>query len=227
MLLEAENLIYRYKVGWHYQTVQLQGGLRLEPNQNAALLGPSGAGKTTLALMLAGLQKPHRGQVFFKGQNLYDLKRRARNRLFTQLQLVTQHPQAAFDPRWTMAQSLLEPCRIHQQPTAETRISQLLHDVALGPEVLTKMPDQLSGGELQRLAIARALILSPILLILDEPTSMLDPVSQARILNLLQTLQQKSGFALLLITHDIHIAQRLGAQIYRIENNRLFLERYL
>jgi peptide/nickel transport system ATP-binding protein len=222
MLLEARNPVCCYKVGWHHKTVAIKGSLKIDRGQNAGILGQSGAGKTTLALMLAGLQRPCSGKVFFENRDIYLIPPSEKKRFFSRVQMVVQHPQAAFDPRWIMERSLKEPYRLHGLKNAGKKIAQLLDDVDLGLEVLSKTPGQLSGGELQRLAVARALSLGPDLLILDEPTSMLDMLTQARILNLLLEMQKKSGFAMLLISHEAEIAAKICDHIYKMEDNRLF-----
>jgi peptide/nickel transport system ATP-binding protein len=189
--------------------------IRVEAGETLVLVGESGCGKSTLSRLLLLLIPPTKGEVFFEGQNLARLKGKDLRLLRKKLQLVPQQPQSALNPRWKVADSICEPFRIHPDALApgkqlEEEFEKLLRLVGLEPEQASRYPHQLSGGELQRAVIARAIALEPSLIICDEPTSMLDVSTQASIINLLKALQRKLGCALLFITHDQELAHAIG-----------------
>ncbi|MBI9074359.1 MAG: ABC transporter ATP-binding protein [Desulfatibacillum sp.] len=204
------------------KTVQALGRLEIvQQGQGVGLMGDSGAGKTTLGLILAGLLKPDSGQIVFKGKALSEYKGKQWKELRKRIQVVFQHPETAFDPRWKIGKSLEEPYRIHHQPMDLITIESLLEEMELPAGILFRYPSQLSGGELQRVAIARALCLNPELVILDEPTSMLDPLTQARIMGLLRQSLGKRNIAYLYISHNIHLVKAFCNGAYALDGGRL------
>ncbi|WP_440947587.1 ABC transporter ATP-binding protein [Methanosarcina sp. T3] len=189
--------------------------IRIDTGETLALVGESGCGKSTLSRLLLLLIPPTRGEVFFEGQPLTRLKEKELRSVRRKIQIVPQQPESALNPRWKIADSICEPYRIHPDALPPGRqigeeLDRLLGLVGLEPEQAARYPHQLSGGELQRAVIARAIALEPALVICDEPTSMLDVSTQAAIVRLLQTLQQKLGCALLFITHDQGLAHAIG-----------------
>ena len=192
--------------------------IRIDAGETLALVGESGCGKSTLAKMLLLLIPPTRGEVFFEGQDLTRLKEKELRPIRRKAQIISQQPESALNPRWKIADSICEPFRIHKDALTPGRqigdeLEQLLELVGLEPEQAARYPHQLSGGELQRAVIARAIALEPTFIICDEPTSMLDVSTQASIVRLLQTLQHKLDCALLFITHDQKLAQAIGDRI--------------
>ena len=177
------------------------------------LVGPSGGGKSTLARAIALFERPEAGEICLEGRNLWALSGRERTRARAQVQLIFQDPAASLNPRFTAAEIVTEP--FAAQPSLYPRISaaDLLEAVGLPPEGAGKRALEFSGGERQRLAIARALALRPKLLILDESFSGLDGSVQAQISSLLGELRQRQGLTYLLISHDLALAAQLADEI--------------
>ncbi|HIH94979.1 TPA: ABC transporter ATP-binding protein [Methanosarcina acetivorans] len=189
--------------------------IRINSGETLALVGESGCGKSTLSRLLLLLIPPTQGEVFFEGQALTGLKQKELRLIRRKIQIVPQQPESALNPRWKIADSICEPFRIHPDvlppgKLPEEELEKLLELVGLEPEQAARYPHQLSGGELQRAVIARAIALEPALIICDEPTSMLDVSTQAAIVRLLQALQHRLGCALLFITHDQGLAHAIG-----------------
>lgn len=192
--------------------------LQLRRGETVAIVGESGSGKTTLGRVTIGQARPTTGRVLFDGQDLAQLKGKARKQFQRRAQAIFQDPFSSLDPYMTLYESLSEPLEIHNIDTPKTRperIYQALQDVRLTPvrEMAAAYPHMISGGQRQRLGIARALIMQPEFLFADEPVSMVDASSRAEILYLLRELQEQHGVAILYITHDIatavHSAQRI------------------
>ena len=197
--------------------------IRIDEGETVALVGESGSGKSTLGRLLLYLIKPDEGRVLFEGVDLAKLKGKELRRLRTKMQLIPQNPEDAFDPRWRLYSSLAEPLRIHGFGKEEERkrVPELAKAVGLKEEHLSRYPHELSGGELQRAVIARALALNPKFIVCDEPTSMLDLSTQASIVRLLMKLQRKMGLTILFITHDIELAEVVGDRILVMKNGRI------
>ncbi len=210
MLLKVTNLHKRFGTGGRgkHPTQVLKGiGLSLNRGETVGIVGGSGAGKTTLALILCGLLPWDRGKIWLKGVPLASRSKESLARVHQSVQIVWQQPETAFNPRWKLGRSLKEPLLVQGVRPAPEMLKEQLARVYLSPEVLNRRPRQLSGGELQRLALARALISGPDLVILDEPTSMLDALTQARVIHLLQDIQQRTGVAYLFISHDMDLVR--------------------
>jgi ABC-type glutathione transport system ATPase component len=178
----------------------------LQRGETLGLLGESGCGKSSLARALVKLVKPTRGEIHFA-----DASRK--------MQLVFQDPQAALDPRMTVAKALLEPLII--AGLDRSQLPRLLEAVGLGPELLPRLPKELSAGQRQRVNIARALAVEPTLLILDEPVSALDVSVQAQVLNLLAELQAQRGLTYLFISHDLAVVTHVSSRIAVMHQGRI------
>ncbi|PKG31987.1 dipeptide/oligopeptide/nickel ABC transporter ATP-binding protein, partial [Methanoregula sp.] len=152
--------------------------IRIEEGETLALIGESGCGKSTLGRMLLNLITPSSGEVLFEGKNLAKMSAAELRALRWKFQIVAQHPDNALNPRWTVAQSILEPFRIHRErlngKSMDKELERLIDLVGLEPGQVARYPHQLSGGELQRAVIARAIALDPALIVCDAPTSLLD-----------------------------------------------------
>ena len=196
--------------GWmnHQQVVLEDISFSLELGKSLGIIGESGSGKSTLARLLCGLDYPDRGEILLQGQPLPS-HRRDRHRL---VQLVFQNSQAAMNPRKTIQQILAAPTRYLaglEGSALQARITQLLEQVGLSADYLHRRPHELSGGQAQRIGIARALAANPTLLVLDEPTSALDVSIQAQVLDLLTHLKQQHQLTLIFISHDLAVVERL------------------
>jgi len=184
------------------------------------IIGESGSGKSTLARLIAGLDPVDQGEILIDGRPLPQ-NRRDRYRL---VQLVFQNSQAAMNPRKTIRQTLAVVLRSLTSLTGEPatdRMVELLEQVGLSSAFLPRRPHELSGGQAQRVGIARALACQPKLLILDEPTSALDVSIQAQILGLLQTLQTQYPLTMVLISHDLAVVERLCDQAIVLKGGKV------
>ncbi len=202
--------------------------IRIGECETVALVGESGSGKSTLGRILLMLIKPDEGRVVFDGIDLTKLKGKELRRIRTKMQLIPQNPEEAFDPRWKIYDSIAEPLRIHKladsRKEEEGVILELIKAVGLKEEHLDRYPHELSGGELQRAVIARALTLNPKFMVCDEPTSMLDISTQASIVRLLMEFQKKLGISYLFITHDLELAKVVADRILVMKNGKIVAE---
>lgn len=193
--------------------------ISLYQGETLGLMGPSGCGKSTLARVLLRLIDADEGQILFRGQDITKLRGKSLLPFRRQVQLISQRPESFFDPRYRLGNSLLEPLEFFHLERDKQRLNTLLEQVKLTDELLLRYPHQVSGGEIQRLALCRALLLSPSVLVLDEPTSMLDVSVQAQILQLLRQFQQDMGLTYLFITHDRQVANYMCDRVISLEGN--------
>src|SRR5712691_9234273 len=181
------------------------------------LVGESGCGKTTLGHSLIRLEEHARGQVLFAGRDILALSPRAMRDVRRTMQIIFQDPFSSLNPRFTVQEIVGEGLRVHEPALSvaeyQRRIAEVLQEVGLSAIMLQRYAHEFSGGQRQRLAIARALILRPRFLILDEATSALDVSVQAQILNLLRDLQTRHGLTYLFITHDLGVVQYLAHEV--------------
>ena len=179
-------------------------------------MGESGCGKSTLARLVLGLLPATRGRVWFGGADLTGMPRRALKAMRRQIQIIFQDPYSSLNPRMTVRQILEEPFIIHGLGSRTERrawVAELLAEVGLEPEHLERYPHEFSGGQRQRLGIARALALRPRLMVADEPVSALDVSIQAQILNLLAQLQERHGLTYLFISHDLSVISQISSRV--------------
>ena len=185
------------------------------------IYGKSGAGKSTLAKILCGVLRPDEGEIFFRDRLLFSANTPYDRRLGLQIQMVYQQPYATLDPRQKIGSGFKELIRYHGfAPKGKERAltEDVLVKVGLEPQILAHLPHQISGGEAQRVAIARCLLFRPKLLILDEATSMLDVSTQANVLGMVRRQMQEHHGSVLLISHDGALVNLLCDQIYVFEN---------
>lgn len=190
--------------------------LSVHEGETLGLVGESGCGKSTLALTLMRLYEPTGGQILFAGRDITALGERALKPIRRQIQMVFQDPLASLDPRLTVEQIISEPLDIHAIGRRDARreaVAQLLERVGLSAMDMYRYPGEFSGGQQQRIGIARALALRPRLLICDEPVSALDVSVQAQILNLLRDLQDEFTLAYLFISHNIAVTAFMSRRI--------------
>jgi peptide/nickel transport system ATP-binding protein len=202
--------------------------IRIEEGETLALVGESGSGKSTLGRILLMLIEPDEGKIIFEGIDLTELKRDELRKFRRKMQLIPQHPDEALDPRWRIYDSVAEPLRIHKlvedREEEKSRVLELIDAVGLKEEHLDRYPHELSGGELQRAVIARALSLQPKFIVCDEPTSMLDISTQASIVRLLMDLQREFNIAYLFITHDLELAGVIADRIAVMHDGKIVEE---
>lgn len=179
---------------------------RIDPGETFGVVGESGCGKSTVAKLIMGLEKPTAGEVIFNGQRIDNLPEAKLRPLRPQFQMVFQDSGSSLNPRKRVIDILAEPMLYHKviaRNQASARVEELLSMVGLPREVMHRYPHEFSGGQRQRICIARAISLNPSLIILDEPVSALDVSVQAQILNLLRDLQSSLGLTYLFIGHGL------------------------
>lgn len=228
-LLRVEGLTKTYLSGqWWEKRVAVNAldrvNLTLEPGETLALVGKSGSGKTTLAMCVAMLEKPDSGKIFFDGQDVLALQTPKRTLLRPRIQLIFQDSAAALPARFSAAQIIEEPLAIRRRCSAKERSHlalDLMEKVGLPPGWANRRPHQFSGGERQRLAIARSLALLPSLLILDEPFTGLDLSIRAQIVNLLLALQADLSLTFLYISHDLDLIQHFSDHVAVMDRGRI------
>lgn len=199
--------------------------MAVEPGETIGVVGESGCGKTTLAKVLAGMQRPTRGQVRFRGDSLWDMPVSRRNRTFgASVAMVFQDPSSALNRRLTVETVIADPLVVHRfgdRQARHSRVRELMGLVGLPPGSADALPGQLSGGQRQRVAIARALALDPAVLIADEPTSALDVSVRAQILKLLMDLRRRLGLSIVFVSHDIHTVRKISDRIITMYLGRI------
>jgi peptide/nickel transport system ATP-binding protein len=190
---------------------------QLRRGHTLGVVGESGSGKTTMGLTLLRLHEPTAGQVLLEGQDLAALGPAAQQQMRRRIQIVFQNPYASLNPRFTIAQTLLEPMQIHglggDAAGRDALARALLHQVGLDASALGRYPHEFSGGQRQRIAIARCLALQPEVLVLDEAVSALDVSVQAQVLNLLRDLQDATGMAYVFISHDLAVVRFMADDV--------------
>ncbi|GAA1876665.1 dipeptide ABC transporter ATP-binding protein [Paeniglutamicibacter psychrophenolicus] len=191
--------------------------LSIAPGETLGVIGESGCGKSTLARVMAGLEKPTEGQVFFRGQDINDLRGDEKKEMRRNIQLIFQDPYSSLNPRMTVEQLVGEPFEIHPEvaPKAgrKAKIRELLELVGLNPNHAERYPHNFSGGQQQRIGIARGIALNSKMLICDEPVSALDVSVRAQVVNLLGDLQRELDLSYLFIAHDLQIVRHISDRV--------------
>ncbi|HEX6201765.1 MAG TPA: ABC transporter ATP-binding protein [Thermoanaerobaculia bacterium] len=223
VLLSAEGLVKHFPVrrgllGRRRGVVRAVDGvgLAVERGECLALVGESGSGKTTLGRCLVRLIEPDAGRVFFAGEDLLALPPGELRRRRRRFQMVFQDPDGSLNPRRTVGQAVGEPLAVHRlgdRPWRRRRTAELLDLVGLPGDAAGRYPHELSGGQRQRVGIARALATEPDLVVADEPVSALDVSVRAQVINLLASLGQRLGLAMVFIAHDLALVEHLADRV--------------
>ncbi|NQW09398.1 MAG: dipeptide ABC transporter ATP-binding protein [Alphaproteobacteria bacterium] len=222
-LLQVKGLTTRFDIGGGFF---IGSGMRvhavenvsfdLQPGETLALVGESGCGKSTTGRSIIRLVEPTRGSVMFEGQEMAGLSSVAMRPLRREMQMIFQDPFASLNPRMTAGAAIAEPMEVHglaRGKEAEAMVVELLRRVGLEAEHADRYPHEFSGGQRQRLCIARALGLNPKLIIADEAVSALDVSIQAQVINLMMDLQEEMGLAYLFISHDMAVVERISHRV--------------
>jgi oligopeptide/dipeptide ABC transporter ATP-binding protein len=224
-LLDIRGLVVSYPRGRSQPPFTALSGidLTLAAGETLSIVGESGSGKTTLANAILGLVPPSAGTIRFAGEEISAASARRRRRLTQDIQAVFQDPHGSLNPVRTIGQTLEEPLLAHRRMSRAERsaaIAAALDRVGLDRDSATHYPAQFSGGQLQRIAIARALMLSPRLVVCDEAVSALDLSIQAQILNLLRQLQGELGLSYLFISHDLAVVRHVSDRVAVLYHGR-------
>ncbi len=212
-LLSLQDVVKHYPAGKGKKVHSVDGvSLAVRPGEVLGLVGESGCGKSTLARTILRAVDATGGHIVFDGEDITSVKGKRLKELRRSMQFVFQDPYGAFDPKMTLGTSLEAPLRHHgmkDRAQRQQRMLEMLDRVGLEEEILERRPSECSGGQLQRMVIARALLLEPRFLICDEPTSALDASIRAQILNLLVELKDQLDLTLVLISHDLRVVRYL------------------
>ena len=188
----------------------------IKKSETFGLVGESGCGKSTTARVILRLIEPTGGEVVFNGQNLFRLSSKEMFKIRRYIQIIFQDPYASLSPRMTVGDIISEPLEIHRVGDKSSRIKKvkdILRVVGLNPEHINRYPHEFSGGQRQRIGVARALVLTPKLILCDEPVSALDVSVQAQILNLMVELQKEYDLTYLFIAHDLSVVRHVSSRV--------------
>jgi len=202
-----------------YRSIRAVDGVSFDvhPAETLGIVGESGCGKSTLARALLGLQRARRGEILWLGEDLAQASEETFRRKRREIQLIFQDPQGSLDPRMTVGDIIAEPLRTFfpsmSRLQIRERVTGILKLVGLRSDQVNRYPHEFSGGQCQRVGIARALVVNPRLVVCDEPVSALDVSIQAQIVNLLKDLQKKLQLSLIFIAHDLSIVRHVSDRI--------------
>jgi peptide/nickel transport system ATP-binding protein len=221
--LEVRNIEKTYESGVFSKkpkSVLKNISLKVHGGQTLGIVGESGIGKTTLGKIIVGIEKPTAGEIYFHGK---PLTKEIISGFRRKVQMLFQDPEGSLNPKKTIQKSMDEILDLIKMPqkNRKTALENIFTTVGLSTEVLRRRPSQISGGQNQRVALARILLLEPEIIILDEPTSALDISVQAQILHLLKELQKRKGLAYIFISHDRQVIQFMCSDIGTIQNGSL------
>jgi oligopeptide/dipeptide ABC transporter ATP-binding protein len=226
-LMKVDALSVAYRRAWRKaSSVKAVDGVSFEvqAGETVGLVGESGSGKSTIGRAILGLAPVSHGAIFFEDNDITHASPRERRELSRHLQVVFQDPYSSLNPSRSIRETLIEPLLIHEKLTkreADARVSLMLGKVGLPSDAARRYPSQFSGGQRQRVAIARALMLSPKLVICDEPVSALDLSIQAQVLNLLRDLQIGERLSYLFIAHDLAVVRHLSRRTIVLYQGRI------
>ena len=217
-VLNIEDLVVEFKVSRN-KTVKAVSGISFDVlrGETLGIVGESGCGKSTTGRAIMQIPPPTSGSIVFEGNELTELSHTKVREARTQVQMIFQDPVSSLNPRRSVRDSVLEPLEIWSRGTKEERgklVDEILESVGIDPDrAAESKPHQFSGGQCQRISVARALVLDPTLIICDEPVSALDVSVQAQVLNLLEDLKKKFGLTLVFIAHDLAVVKNISDRV--------------
>ncbi|MBT7430454.1 MAG: ABC transporter ATP-binding protein, partial [Ilumatobacter sp.] len=217
-VLSIEDLVVEFKVG-RGNTVKAVSGISFDVlrGETLGIVGESGCGKSTTGRAIMQIPAPTSGSIVFEGRDLTTLSNNDVREARTRVQMIFQDPVSSLNPRRSVRDSVLEPLEIWDRGTKEERgklVDEILESVGIDPaRAAESKPHQFSGGQCQRISVARALVLDPTLIICDEPVSALDVSVQAQVLNLLEDLKKKFGLTLVFIAHDLAVVKNISDRV--------------
>ncbi|HEX3088695.1 MAG TPA: ATP-binding cassette domain-containing protein, partial [Ilumatobacteraceae bacterium] len=219
ILLRVEDLVVEFPVGRTGLKVNAVSGISLDVlrGETLGVVGESGCGKSTTGRAIMQLPRPTSGSVMFEGRQLTEMNSDDMREARTRMQMIFQDPISSLNPRRKVRDIVMEPLKIWKRGTSaeqRSRVDTLLEDVGIDPtRAAESQPHQFSGGQCQRISIARSLVLDPTLIICDEPVSALDVSVQAQVLNLLEDLKAKYGLTLIFIAHDLAVVKNISDRV--------------
>lgn len=212
-LLKVDDLVVRFGGRRGGVDVINHVSFDIAPGETLSLVGESGSGKTTIGRAILGLAPVTGGQISFRGQTISNTARAVRRRIAQDIQVVFQDPYSSLNPAMSVEDILVEPLKAAGVADGRGRVRDLLDAVGLPADSGKRFAREFSGGQRQRIAIARALALEPSLIVCDEPTSALDVTTQARVLELLKSIQKRTNVAYLFISHDLGVVNEVSDRI--------------
>jgi peptide/nickel transport system ATP-binding protein len=219
VLLRVEDLVVEFPIGRTGLKVNAVSGISLDVlrGETLGVVGESGCGKSTTGRAIMQLPRPTRGSVMFDGQQLTDMNRDDMREARTRMQMIFQDPISSLNPRRKVRDIVMEPLAIWKRGSGSeqrAKVDALLEEVGIDPQrAAESQAHQFSGGQCQRISIARSLVLDPTLIICDEPVSALDVSVQAQVLNLLEDLKAKYGLTLIFIAHDLAVVKNISDRV--------------
>jgi len=217
-LVSVSGLVKHFPVEGSTDVVRAVDGVSFEifAGETLGLVGESGCGKSTVGRCLLRLIEPTAGHIYFEGQDILALNRKGLREIRREMQIIFQDPYASLNPRMKVGDIVGEPLVIHNQGTKSERrdrVAALLRRVGLDPDYMNRYAHEFSGGQRQRLGVARALALNPKLIVADEPVSALDVSVQAQVVNLLQELQEEFKLTYLFISHGLAVVEHISTRV--------------
>jgi oligopeptide transport system ATP-binding protein len=225
-LLEVSGLKKTYRRRRRGEAVHAVDDVSFEvaTGETLAIVGESGAGKSTVGRLVLRLIEPDEGSIMFEGNDVRTMSGDTLRRTRQRMQMVFQDPYSCLDPRIPIGESVAEPLLVHfgmGKEERRARAFETLQRVGLGGRFMDRLPHELSGGQLQRVAIARSLTLNPALVVCDEPVAALDVSVRAQVLNLISELQQELGIAYLFISHDLALVEVFADRVAVMAQGRI------